>query len=252
MYMNNSLLQGTFCLTFHRLISSAPLSCEIFCCLMHHTETWGVPSSPTQAWGVCVCGGVIMNQLSHMRILHSCAVSADMDIQYWVHIHWVTPCSHAKLTRAIHSWGTHAHRWNVTCWLNTGWDAHHSASSKEWSCMTCTFTEACSLTFSLLMNESQPTSQRWPYASEWNQKSRHRVQITEFIFCSSRSKSFHFTPICLLRGERWNAGTWRQPGHVSLHHLMFNSQNVLTDEVTYSVGLDPDGNGSCCLNYLLN
>lgn len=66
-------------------------------------------------------------------------------------------------TRVRHSWDTCTHRWDVTCWLNKGWDAHHSASSKEWSCMTCTFTGACSLTFLLLTNESQPRCQRCPY-----------------------------------------------------------------------------------------
>lgn len=59
----------------------------------------------------------------------------------------VTLCSHAMLTWATRSRDARTRGWDVTCWLNTGWDAHHSARGKEWSCMTCTFTEARSLTF---------------------------------------------------------------------------------------------------------
>lgn len=55
--------------------------------------------------------------------------------------------------RVLHTAET-PHRWDVTYWLNTREDAHRSARSNGWSRMTCTFTEACSLTFSPLTGDS--------------------------------------------------------------------------------------------------
>lgn len=172
--MNNSVLQGKLLLNVLRtFLLCASLSSEICCRLTRHRGTWSVPcdlgSSDTEAWGVW---GVIMDTLhTHTHIFHSCETRSDVNVRYWVHIQWVNLCSHQSVslncvsrTWVRHSWDTRTHRWDVTCWLNKGQDAHHSASSKEWSCMTCTFTEACSLTFLLLMNESQPRCQRWPYA----------------------------------------------------------------------------------------
>ena len=103
----------------------------------------------------CVClyvsndGYIVMYRLKNR---HLCGKSANVDVEYWVNIHM----GHTKPTWLKHSWDTLTHRWEVTCWPNRGEDAHRSAWSKEWSCMTCTLVEAWSLTFPPLMNESQP------------------------------------------------------------------------------------------------